>query len=211
MDAFCLLAAAAPLDLNLDGIAHRHEALVGAGDRRDADLGVDIENGGAAAALGPRLDADAGEHVVVVLVGRDNVLLEDDLLAGVARKGVAGAAGTGLAGGERGVALEAGLDDGEPGREISTKLTGRKKRGKNSLETLLELEVDADAAILAGIGGDVAGANRGVVLVKGDVEDGASGVERHVGVASGAAGADGIDANDLDVLGSRGSGHRNGG
>ena len=106
-----------PLDFDVDGGAHRHEALVRAGDGRDADLGVDVEDRGAAAALGPRLEADTGNHVVVVLVGGNNVLLEDDLLAGVTGKGVAGAAGTGLASGERGITLEAGLDDGEPGKK----------------------------------------------------------------------------------------------
>jgi len=107
--------AAAPDGFDFDGGAHSHEALVGAGNRRDADLRVDVEDG-SLAALGVALDADTGEHVVVVLVGRDNVLLEDNLLGAVAREGVASTAHSGLARGERGVALEAGLDDGEPGR-----------------------------------------------------------------------------------------------
>ena len=114
-----LVDAAAPPDGESDGVSHSHDALLGAGDGVDADLRVDVEHRGRAAALGERLDAHARQQVVVVLVGRNQVLLEHDLLAVVARERVAGAADTRLALGERGVALESGLDDGESGGCVS--------------------------------------------------------------------------------------------
>ena len=106
-----------PLDFDVPGSSHRHDALLGAGEGRDADLRVDVEHGRLLAAGGPRGDADAGQHVVVVLVRSSEVLLEDHFLRVVAREGVARTASTRLALGERGVTGEAGLDDGEPGRE----------------------------------------------------------------------------------------------
>lgn len=108
----CAAIAFSPGNQDSLGTAHRHDTLLGAGDGVDADLRVDVENGSGGAALGPRLGADTRKHGVVVLVGGDEVLLEDDLLAAVAREGVAGAAGTGLAGREGGITDEAGLDDG---------------------------------------------------------------------------------------------------
>jgi len=81
---------------------------------------------------------------------------------------------------------------------------------ESSLEAGGELEVDAHAAVLAGIGGQVAGANRGGVLVEGDIEDGASGVKGDRGGAGRAASSDGSDAEDLDVLGIGSRGSRDG-
>lgn len=238
---FSLGVAAAPFEHQLAGGAHSHEALVRAGHGRDADLGVDVEDGRGAAALGEGLDAHAREHVVVVLVRGHDALLEHHLLAVVAGEGVAGAAGARLPGREGGVALEAGLDDGESRRccfslffqkqkkrEPKKKGEGGRERKRwdfppifffilflsnvgeervgGSLVSLGELQVDADAAVLAGVGGQVAGADAGDVRVEGHVEDGACGIERHVGGAGGAARADGGDADDLDVRGGRGGG-----
>lgn len=98
------------------GSTNSHGSEVGGRKRSNADLGVDVEDGGGLAAGGEGLDTDAGEHVVVVLVRGDEVLLEDDLLARVAGEGVAGADGTGLALGEGSITGEAGLDDGKPRR-----------------------------------------------------------------------------------------------
>ena len=227
--------AAAPFEHQLAGGAHSHEALVRAGHGRDADLGVDVEDGRGAAALGEGLDAHAREHVVVVLVRGHDALLKHYLLAVVASEGVARAASARLAGREGGVALEASLDDGESRRVVSLffffflfflktriKRRGgrkgwvspfflflyqcRRRKVGRSLVSLGELQVDADAAVLAGVGGQVAGADAGNVRVEGHVEDGACGVERHVGGAGGATRADGGDADDLDVRGGRGSG-----
>jgi len=125
-----------PLYGQLAGGAHRHEALVRAGDGRDADFGVDIEDGGAAAAARPRLDPHASHHVVVVLVRGDNVLLEDDLLRGIARKGIARAARSRLPLREGGVALEARLDDGESW--ISLARTYKEEREKKKLTGIPE-------------------------------------------------------------------------
>lgn len=95
------------------GGTNSHDSEVGSGERSDADLGVDIEDGRGGAAEGEGLDANASKHVVVVVVRSNQVLLEDDLLAVVTGEGVAGTDGTGLALGEGGIAGEAGLDDGE--------------------------------------------------------------------------------------------------
>jgi hypothetical protein len=105
-------AAAAPLQFGSLGAAHRHGASVRASYGRDADLRVDVEDG-RRAALGEGLNADTGKEVVVVLVRSDEILQEHDLLAAVAREGVASAANTRLAGRETGVALKTCLDDGE--------------------------------------------------------------------------------------------------
>jgi len=128
-----------PLYGQLAGGAHRHEALVRAGDGRDADFGVDIEDGGAAATARPRLDPHAGHHVVVVLVRGDNVLLEDDLLRGIARKGIARTARSRLPLREGGVALEARLDDGES-YFVSKNLERKEKKKKKKREREREKE-----------------------------------------------------------------------
>ena len=107
------IAVTAPLERNSLGGTNSHDPEVGSGERSNADLGVDVEDGRGGAAERERLDADASKHVVVVVVRSNQVLLEDDLLAVVTGEGVAGTDGTGLALGEGGVAGEAGLDDGE--------------------------------------------------------------------------------------------------
>lgn len=106
--------AATPLQRHLVGGSHSHGPRGGGGDGRDADFRVDVEDGRRAAAARKGLDADARNHVVVVLVRGQNVLLEDDLLGAVARKGVAGAASARLALRKTRIAGEAGLNDGEP-------------------------------------------------------------------------------------------------
>lgn len=65
------------------GGAHSHKTLVGAGYGHDADLGVNVEDGGHATPR-VRLDTNAREHVVIVLIGRYDVLLEDNLLGIIA-------------------------------------------------------------------------------------------------------------------------------
>lgn len=68
-------------------------------------------------------------------------------------------------------------------------------------ETLGELKVDADTAVLAGVGDSGAGADSDKVLVEGDVEDGAGGIKGDIGVASRAARSDGVHTEDLDGAG----------
>lgn len=156
-----LFLAILPPEHNSPGIAHRHDALLCGRNRRDADLRVDIENGCRRPALGPRLHAHARQHGIVIVVGTGQVLLEDDFLAGVAREGVAGSAGAGLSLGEEGVADEAGFDDGHPARGAVSEgncLGGREgrkegRKGKSILEARGKLQVDAHAAVLAGISG----------------------------------------------------------
>lgn len=106
--------AAAPLQRRLVGGSHSHGSRVGGGDWCDANFRVDVEDGCRAAAARKGLDTDARDHVIVVLVRGQNVLLEDDFLAAVSCKGVASAASARLALGEASIAGEAGLNDGEP-------------------------------------------------------------------------------------------------
>lgn len=87
---------------------------MGCGDGRDADFRVDVEDSRCRPAAREGLDADAGDHVVVILVRSEQVLLEHNLLAAVACKGVAGAAGARLARGKASIACETRLDDREP-------------------------------------------------------------------------------------------------
>lgn len=70
----------------------------------------------------------------------------------------------------------------------------------DSLVTRGELDVDAEAAVLAAVGGR-AGARscRDDVLVEGNIENGAGGINVHKGMAGGAASADSSDTEDLDV------------
>jgi hypothetical protein len=69
----------------------------------------------------------------------------------------------------------------------------------DSLVSGWELQVDADAAVLAAIGDAAARAGAHDVLVKGDVKDGASSIDVDIGMAGRAAGSDGGDVDDLDL------------
>ena len=85
-------------------------------------------------------------------MGCHNVLLEDNLLRAIAGKGVSGAAYARLAVGERSVALETGFDNGEP-RRISGQYSWLSQRGMVSLlVSRWELQVNADSAVLSGVG-----------------------------------------------------------
>lgn len=105
---------AAPLQRHRVGSSHRHGSRVGGGDGRNSDLRIDVENSRCAATTRERLDTNTSDHVVIVLVRSQDILLEDDLLSGVTREGISRSAGASLASRQRSVAGETCLDDGEP-------------------------------------------------------------------------------------------------
>ena len=79
----------------------------------------------------------------------------------------------------------------------------------NSLVSGRELQVDADAAVLAAVGDAAPGTGGHNVLVEGHVENGTGGIDIDNGMAGRASRADGSDVEDLDLAGSRGrSGQR---
>lgn len=80
----------------------------------------------------------------------------------------------------------------------------------DSLVSSWELEVNADPAVLAAVGRAAPWTGSHNVFVKGDVKDGASGIDIDVGMASRTARANGGDVDNLDILGSRRGGGNHG-